>query len=112
MKCTALNKGGLMSVCSFFGHRKVDNSEELIDRLTLTIRKVLDEGVRTFYFGGFGEFDDLCWRVVTELKKEYIDIIRVFCLSDERHLRVSKRPFIWIFLSTGGIKEYIIGTSK
>ena len=84
-----------MSICSFFGHRKVDNIEELIDRLTLTIKKVLDEGVRTFYFGGFGEFDDLCWRVVSEYKKEYNDIERVFCLSDERHLRASKRP-LWL----------------
>lgn len=56
---------------------------------------ITKENVRLFYFGGFGEFDDLCHKIVSELKNKYPNIYRIFCLSDPRHQRLSKRP-IWI----------------
>lgn len=79
--------------CSFFGHRKINILSELLEKLKATVKELIEDGgVSVFYFGGFGEFDDLCWRVVTELKEKYCYIKRVFCLSDRRYLRESKRP--------------------
>ena len=80
-------------ICSFFGHREITITEDLKER----IREVLDKMIKSenftiFYFGGFGMFDDLCWQIVTELKDKYTYIKRVFCLSDPRHQRISKRP--------------------
>ena len=37
-------------------------------------------------------FDDLCWKVVTKLKEKYPHLKRIYCLSDPRHQRISKRP--------------------
>lgn len=48
--------------------------------------------VGIFYFNGFGEFDDLCHEVITELNEKYPFIKRIYCLSDPRHLRLFKRP--------------------
>lgn len=80
-------------VCSFFGHREIEVTEELIKELKLKIEDlIINENVGIFYFGGFGMFDELCWKVVTELKLKYHHIKRIFCLSDTRHLRVNKRP--------------------
>ena len=53
---------------------------------------ITKENVKYFYFGGFSEFDDLCWQVITELKLKYPCVYRIFCLSDPRHQRLSKRP--------------------
>ena len=79
--------------CSIFGHSKIEVTENLKARLTLTFEKLIaKENVRYFYFGGFGEFDDFCWQVITKLREKYVDIKRIFCLSDPRHLRLSKRP--------------------
>ena len=79
--------------CSVFGHSKIEITENLKERLTLTFENLIaKENVRYFYFGGFGEFDDFCWQVITKLREKYVDIKRIFCLFDPRHLRLSKRP--------------------
>ena len=79
--------------CSVFGHSKIEVTENLKERLTLTFENLIaKENVRYFYFGGFGEFDDLCHSIITELKNEYPEVYRIFCLSDPRHQRLSKRP--------------------
>lgn len=79
--------------CSVFGHSKISITDELKKRLYKIFEIVIvNHNVKYFYFGGFSEFDDLCWQVVTELKKSYEHIYRIFCLSNPRHQRLSKRP--------------------
>ena len=78
--------------CSCFGHSDIVITDELKEKLRKCYRTLVEEGFGTFYFGGLSMFDDLCWQVVSELKKEYPQIRRVFCLTDRRHLRPSKRP--------------------
>lgn len=79
--------------CSFFGHRDIIITNELENDLKMYfIDLICNKFVRFFYFGGFGNFDDLCWRIVTDLKKEYTFIKRIYCLSDPRHKLAFKRP--------------------
>ena len=83
----------LIKSCSFFGHREIEVTKELKQKLKKVLKdKIEKEGFEVFYFGGFGMFDDLCWEIITELKTEFPYIKRVFCLYDQRHLRASKRP--------------------
>lgn len=77
---------------SVFGHRNIDITKELEDRLIATFEDLIKQGCKYFYFGGLGDFDDLCYRVVSKLKNTYSHIQRIFCLSDPRHQRISKRP--------------------
>lgn len=81
-----------MKICSFFGHRDITVSEELKIKLNVEILRLLKIGFDCFYFGGFGIFDHLCWQLVTELKIDFPNIRRVYCLSDPRHTCLSKRP--------------------
>lgn len=60
--------------------------------LIATFEDLIKQGCKYFYFGGLGDFDDLCYRVVSKLKNVYSHIQRIFCLSDPRHQRISKRP--------------------
>lgn len=79
--------------CSVFGHSKIEITDSLKEKIYLTFEDLItQENVGYFYFGGFGEFDDLCWQVVTDLKTKYPNINRIFCLSDPRHQNVFKRP--------------------
>ena len=51
--------------CSVFGHRKIEITENLKDSLREYFRNlILNDNVKIFYFGGFGEFDELCWQIV------------------------------------------------
>ena len=66
-------------VCCFIGHRNVEKTPELKERLINTIRRLITEnGVNKFLFGSKSCFDDLCQEVVTELREEYPDIKRIY----------------------------------
>ena len=83
----------LIKSCSFFGHSEITITNELIDKITIIIEKlIVNENFGIFYFGGFGMFDDLCYTIVSKLKEKYTDIKRIFCLYDPRHTQKSKRP--------------------
>jgi len=76
-------------ICSFFGHREIEETEALKESLTAEILKTIDLGCRTFYFGGFGEFDALAHKTVTQIKnlRPEIPIKRLFCVQSEYYLR-------------------------
>lgn len=68
--------------CCFFGHRKIDETPELIENLTQTIADLItNKNVTDFYFGSKSEFDSLCLRVVTNLKEKYQHIKRIYVRS-------------------------------
>ena len=76
-------------ICSFFGHRDVEITDALYDATKAEIQKALDLGCRTFYFGGYGDFDDLCYKIVTVIKEKSpeLGIQRIYCVAHERYLR-------------------------
>lgn len=80
-------------VCSFFGHREIMLTEELYVTTLTEIEKSVDLGCRIFYFGEFGEFDNLCYQIVTKLKKERpsLHIRRIYCVPQEKQLRKKAR---------------------
>lgn len=82
-------------ICSFFGHREITFTSELYATLTAEIMRSVDCGCRIFYFGGYGEFDELCYKIVTEIKEGSPDlnIRRVYCVPREEYLRKRVRYF-------------------
>ncbi|MBE6536660.1 MAG: hypothetical protein E7673_01775 [Ruminococcaceae bacterium] len=82
-------------ICSFFGHSEIEPTEELRSSLEAEILKVIDLGCRTFYFGGYGEFDELAYKTVTRIKAEHteLELKRIYCVSQERYLRKRVRYF-------------------
>ena len=57
-------------VCCFIGHRKIERSVELTQRVKDVINDLIgNKGVTTFLFGGRSEFDDLCHEIVTGFQK-------------------------------------------
>ena len=70
------------NTCCFFGRRKIDETEELKNKLCGIIENlIVSEKVDTFLFGSKSEFDDLCHKTVTELKEKYSRIKRVYVRS-------------------------------
>ena len=59
--------------CCFFGHREVTHN--IRDRLTAIIEKLITEdGVTEFYVGHQGQFDNMVYSVLKELKAKYPQI--------------------------------------
>jgi len=82
-------------ICSFFGHSEIERTDSLYNKVTLEVEKALAFGCRIFYFGGYGQFDRLCYEIVTKIKKEKPDlkIHRVYCVAQEVYLRKKVRYF-------------------
>ena len=58
-------------VCCFIGHRKIEKSVELTQRVRAVINDLIEnKGATTFLFGSRSEFDDLCHSIVTDLQKK------------------------------------------
>ena len=71
--------GAIMKTCCFIGHRNVEKTPELKERLIDAIKRLItDNGVNKFLFGSKSRFDDFCHEVVTELQEQYPDVKRVY----------------------------------
>ena len=82
-------------ICSFFGHRDIEITDELYAITTAEVIASVDFGCRIFYFGGYGDFDELCYKIVTRLQQERpeLNIQRVYCVPQEQYLRKKVRYF-------------------
>ncbi len=68
--------------CCFFGHRKIDETDELKNNLNGIIENlIVSEKIVTFLFGSKSKFDDLCHEIVTDLKEKYPHIKRIYVRS-------------------------------
>ena len=73
--------------CCFFGHRKINETTELKNNLCGIIENlIVNEKVEIFLFGSKSEFDDLCHKIVTELKEKYPHIKRIHVRSAYQHI--------------------------
>lgn len=79
-------------ICTFFGHRQIEDKYNLEQKISLLVDDLMKDNFQIFLFGGFGEFDELCHKVVSQKKKLYPNLIRIYCLIDEKHLLPNKRP--------------------
>ena len=71
------------NTCCFFGHRKINETEELKSRLVEIIeRLIVDKNIDTFLFGSKSRFNSLCLELVTEIKEKYPHIKRVYVRAE------------------------------
>ncbi len=69
--------------CCFFGHRTINENEELKSKLIGIIEKlIVEDNVDTFLFGSKSKFNTLCLKLVTELKEKYPHIKRVYVRAE------------------------------
>ena len=69
--------------CCFFGHRTINETEELKERLIEIIEKlIVDEKVDTFLFGSKSRFNDLCYEIVSKIKEKYPHIKRIYVRAE------------------------------
>ncbi len=71
------------NTCCFIGHRTVDETDELKRRLRETVEKLINEkNVSIFLFGSKSRFNDLCYRITSEIRQKYPHIKRVYVWAE------------------------------
>ena len=73
----------IKNTACFFGHRTINETEELKSKLIEIIEKlIVDKNVDTFLLGSKSRFDSLCLELVTELKEKYPHIKRIYVRAE------------------------------
>ena len=82
-KIEVINVGKKEHTCCFFVHRKIEVTDELGSRLNDIVEGlIVEKQVDTFLFGSKSQFDRLCLQVVTELKRKYPHIKRIYVRAE------------------------------
>lgn len=80
-------------ICCFIGHRKVEDTESLTERVERQVRLLKKSGVSEFLFGDHSEFCDICYDAVTRMCKEYSGISRVHFSTQSKNQSESVMRF-------------------
>lgn len=67
-----------IKACCGFGHRDV--FENISEQLYNTLFQIAEQGCKTFYTGGMGDFDKMFSTAVRSIKKSYPDI-KLICVK-------------------------------
>ena len=81
--------------CCFFGHRKINETEELKNNLYEIIENLITkEKIDTFLFGSKSDFDSLCLKTVTTLKEKYPHIKRIYVRAEFQYIDEAYRNYL------------------
>ncbi len=98
--------------CCFIGHRKINYSKELEEKLEKIIENLIIKfNVFTFLFGSRSEFNDLCHKVVTKLKEKYPEVRRVMytCKSESCTFENEREKFERLIFKFTGSNSELLG---
>ena len=77
-------------IITFAGHREVHEGMNLKERILSAITENIKDRTVYFYCGGYGEFDNMCARIVCELKPEKPGFKSVFVTPYISSTRITK----------------------
>lgn len=99
--------------CCFFGHRRIIESAELIERLRQTVVNLIcTRGVDTFLFGSRSEFDTLCHKVVSELRITHPHIKRIYVRAEFPYINKNYTDYLLEHYERTYYPERILNAGK
>ncbi|MBR6559203.1 MAG: DUF1273 family protein [Clostridia bacterium] len=99
--------------CCFFGHRTIKETEELRERLTEVIERLItDENVDTFLFGSKSRFNSLCLELVTKIKGKYPHVKRIYVRAEFPSINDSYGAYLKNFYEDTYYPEKLLGSGK
>ncbi len=81
--------------CCFFGHRNITETEELKNTIYGIIENlIINEKIDVFLFGSKSQFNDLCHKVVTNLKRKHPHIKRIYVRAAYQHINDGYKDYL------------------
>ena len=85
----------MMNTCCFFGHREINETDELKSELYEIIEDLItSKNVDTFLFGSKNMFDDLCYEIVTQIKENRPNIKRIYVRAEYPDINEQYEKFL------------------
>lgn len=103
----------LENTCCFIGHREINVTDELKEKLCVVIERLItEESIDTFLFGSKSQFDDLCYDIVTEIKKKYPHIKRIFVRAEYPYIDESYEAYLLESYEDTYFPKSVLGAGK
>ena len=103
----------LENTCCFIGHREINVTDELKEKLHVVIeRLIIKECINTFLFGSKSHFDNLCYDIVTEIKKKYPHIKRIFMRAEYPYIDESYEAYLLESYEDTYFPKSVLGAGK
>lgn len=100
-------------VACFIGHRTITVTNELCERIRTTVLDLIDnQGVDTFLFGSRSQFDELCLKIVTEIKEIRPHIRRIYVRAEYPYISADYEKYLLTFYDETYMPESIIHAGK
>ena len=100
-------------VTCFIGHRTITATNELRERIRTAVLDLIDnQGVDTFLFGSRSQFDELCLKIVTEIKEIRPHIRRIYVRAEYPYISADYEKYLLTFYDEIYIPESIIHAGK
>lgn len=81
--------------CCFFGHRTINETEELKAKLTEIIENlIMEENVDTFLFGSKSRFNSLSLELVTKIKENHPHIKRIYVRAEYPYISEQYKNYL------------------
>ena len=81
--------------CCFIGHRKINETDRLKAELYSKIEDlIVNNNVDNFLFGSRSAFNDLCLKIVTDLKAKYPQTVRAYVRAEFPYINDDYRAYL------------------
>ena len=101
------------NTCCFFGHRTINETEELKLKLNEIIEKlIVEENVDTFLFGSKSRFNSLSLDIVNEIKEKYPHIKRVYVRAEYPDINEQYTNYLLESYEDTYYPEHILGSGR
>jgi len=101
------------TTCCFFGHREINETEELKQQLCSIIENLILEGkVDTFLFGSKSQFNNLCYELVSRFKEKYPDIKRIYVRAEFPQIDESYKAYLLESYEDTYFPQKILGAGR
>ena len=99
--------------CCFFGHRKINETDELRFKLFEIVENMIAErNVNTFLLGSKSEFNSLCYEIVSKLKEKYPHIKRIYVRAEYPYINEIYRKYLLQFYEDTYYPEKVLGANR
>ena len=103
----------LENICCFIGLREINVTDELKEKLYVLIEHlIIEESIDTFLFGSKSQFDDLCYDIVTNMKKKYPHIKRIFVRAEYPYIDESYKAYLLESYEDTYFPKSVLGAGK
>ncbi len=101
------------NTCCFIGHREINVTDELKEKICVVIERLItEESIDIFLFGSKSQFDDLCYDIVTEIKKKHPHIKRIFVRAEYPYIDESYEAYLLESYEDTYFPKSVLGAGK